>query len=46
MKAIDKVVFPAQRLEQVFETLLFAVSAVLVAGATVAMCLPRVFGQA
>jgi hypothetical protein len=45
MKAIDKVVFPAQRFEQVLETLLFVLTAVLVAGATAAMCLPRVLGQ-
>jgi hypothetical protein len=46
MKAIDKAVFPAERFEQVLEMLLFAVTAVLVASATVAMCLPRALGQA
>jgi hypothetical protein len=46
MKAIDKVVFPAERFEQVLEMMLFAVTDVLVAGATVAICLQRALGQA
>ena len=46
MKAIDKAAFLGHRLEQVLETLLFSLTVVLLAGATVAMCLPRVLGQA
>jgi hypothetical protein len=46
MHAIDKMIFTAACFEQMLETLLFTAAAVVVTGATVAMCVPGVFGLA
>jgi hypothetical protein len=46
MQAIDKIVFTAAYFEQMLETLLFTAAAVVVTGATVAMCVPGVLSLA
>jgi hypothetical protein len=44
MKAVDKVSWPANPVEQVLETLILVAAAVVVGVGTMAMCLPGVLG--
>jgi hypothetical protein len=46
MKFIENVMSVARRAEQALETLLFAATAFLLTGGTIAVCLPGVIGLA
>jgi hypothetical protein len=46
MKSIDNVMSLARRAEPALEALLFAAAACLVAGGTIAVCIPGVLGLA